>query len=81
MQFLDQYVKTATGPQKWVKLVEFLKSTYPQIINDMMARKEAQARADVKRLAEELSLAHKQITSLHNQVQKVSLLILAPWQQ
>lgn len=43
-QFLDHYVKTAAGPLKWVKLVDFLKSTYPQIINDMMARKEAQVR-------------------------------------
>jgi hypothetical protein len=42
VQFLDQYLHTATGPQKWVKLVDFLKDTYPQVIRSLMARQEAQ---------------------------------------
>lgn len=41
LQFLDEYVRMAAGPQKWVKLVDFLKTTYPQIINDMTAKKDA----------------------------------------
>jgi hypothetical protein len=42
LQFLDQYVRLASGPLKWVKLVEFLKTTYPRIVNEMLARQEAQ---------------------------------------
>jgi hypothetical protein len=30
--------------RKWVKLVEFLKATYPRIANEMLARQEAQVR-------------------------------------
>lgn len=39
----------AAGPQKWVKLVDFLKTTYPLIINDLTAKKDAQ----VSRLPQE----------------------------
>jgi hypothetical protein len=35
-------VRLASGPLKWVKLVEFLKTTYPRIVNEMLARQEAQ---------------------------------------
>lgn len=69
-QFLDQYVRLAAGPLKWVKLVEFLKATYPRIVNEMLGRQEAQARSDVKRLAEELALAHKQISSSRSKADK-----------
>eukprot|EP00878_Enallax_costatus_P011998 GHUV01012526.1.p1 GENE.GHUV01012526.1~~GHUV01012526.1.p1 ORF type:complete len:590 (+),score=213.14 GHUV01012526.1:1233-3002(+) len=69
-KFLDEYVRMAAGPQKWVKLVEFLKHTYPQIINDMTAKKDAQARAEVTRLTEELNLAQKQISSLHSKAER-----------
>jgi hypothetical protein len=47
LQFLDQYVRLASGPLKWVKLVEFLKTTYPRIVNEMLARQEAQVRTYV----------------------------------
>jgi hypothetical protein len=47
VQFLDQYVRLASGPLKWVKLVEFLKTTYPRIVNEMLARQEAQVRTDL----------------------------------
>lgn len=38
--FLDQYVAMAAGPTKWTKLVDFLKNTYPTIMQGVVARKE-----------------------------------------
>eukprot|EP00775_Hariotina_reticulata_P003802 gene3802-4059_t len=72
-QLLNQYLHTATGPQKWVKLVDFLKDTYPQVMKSMMARQEAQARADVLRLAEELGLVQKQAATWHAQADKADV--------
>jgi hypothetical protein len=41
-------VRLASGPLKWVKLVEFLKTTYPRIVNEMLARQEAQVRVTMR---------------------------------
>jgi hypothetical protein len=45
----------AAGPTKWVKLVDFLKNTYPQIMNGMVQRKEEKV-CDVWCVANSLSL-------------------------
>eukprot|EP00879_Flechtneria_rotunda_P026418 GHRR01028167.1.p1 GENE.GHRR01028167.1~~GHRR01028167.1.p1 ORF type:complete len:521 (+),score=214.38 GHRR01028167.1:384-1946(+) len=76
-QFLDQYVRVAAGPQKWVKLVDFLKTAYPQILRDITAKQEAQARADVSRLAEEVQAAHKQLNSLNSRAEQAEAQVSA----
>ncbi len=34
-RFLEEYMKLPNSPTKWTKLVDFLKNTYPQIINEV----------------------------------------------
>lgn len=52
----------AAGPQKWVKLVEFLKHTYPQIINNMTTKKDAKVQPLVPELKSVSCLLQRIVT-------------------
>lgn len=69
--FVDAYMKQAGGPTKWTKLLDFLKSTYPNIVKELLARKDHQAKADITRLMDELVEAQRQANGSRQKAEQV----------